>query len=71
VDAYVAIPYGTGSILSTGISYDVSGNYFDLDMGLLEAGYGYGFKFAFYDPELNSWIEQDRIFKFRVEEYEY
>ncbi|MAG25179.1 hypothetical protein CMI47_06330 [Candidatus Pacearchaeota archaeon] len=71
MDAFVALPYGTGSILSTGLSYDVSGNYFDLDMSVLEAGYGYGIKFAFYDPELTSWIEQDRIFKFRVEEYEY
>tara|TARA_R110000824_G_scaffold10089_1_gene44809 strand:- start:5899 stop:7527 length:1629 start_codon:yes stop_codon:yes gene_type:complete len=71
MDAFVALPHGTGSILSTGLSYDVSGNYFDLDMSVLEAGYGYGIKFAFYDPELTSWIEQDRIFKFRVEEYEY
>jgi hypothetical protein len=71
LDAYEALPHGTGTILSTGMSYDVSGNYFDLDMSLFEAGYAYAFKFAFYDPELSSWVEQDKVFKFRVEEYDY
>ena len=40
-------------------------------MQLLEPGYEYAFKFAFYDPELKSWNEQDEKFKFRVEDYEY
>ena len=71
LDAYNAVPYGTGSDLYTGLSYDVSGNYFDFDMNLLEPGYGYAFKFAFYDDALKSWVEQDDIFKFRVEDYEY
>ncbi|MAG25972.1 hypothetical protein CMI47_10375 [Candidatus Pacearchaeota archaeon] len=71
LDALNVIPYGTGSELHTGLSYDVSGNYFDLDMKLLEAGYEYAFKFSFYNQELNSWTEQEQAFKFRVEDYEY
>jgi len=71
MDAYEAIPYGTGSNFQTGLSYDVSGNYFDLNMKLLEPGYSYAMKFAFYDPELATWSEQRGIFKFRVEDYEY
>ncbi|MAG26046.1 hypothetical protein CMI47_10745 [Candidatus Pacearchaeota archaeon] len=71
MDGYNAIPYMTGSDLATGLSYDVSGNYFDFDMSLLEPGYAYAFKFAFYDPGLSSWTEQSEVFKFRVESYEY
>jgi hypothetical protein len=71
LDAYEAVPYGTGSDFHTGLSYDVSGNYFDFDMNTLESGYAYAFKFAFYDAELKSWLEQDQAFKFRVESYEY
>tara|TARA_R110000824_G_scaffold363947_1_gene552284 strand:- start:1272 stop:2798 length:1527 start_codon:yes stop_codon:yes gene_type:complete len=71
MDAYEAIPYGTGSDLYTLLSYDVSGNYFDFNMSSLEPGYSYAFKFAFYDPALDSWTEQPETFKFRVEDYEY
>jgi hypothetical protein len=71
IDALEVIPHNTGSNYATGISYDVSGNYFDLDMSALEPGYEYGFKFAFYDSEIDSWLEQGRIFKFRVLDYEY
>ncbi|MAG27518.1 hypothetical protein CMI47_18445 [Candidatus Pacearchaeota archaeon] len=71
LDAYDAVPYGTGSDLQTLMSYDVSGNYFDLDMKLLEPGYEYAFKFSFYNNVLNSWVEQPDVFKFRVEDYEY
>ena len=71
VDAYNAVLYGTGSDFQTGLSYDVSGNYFDFDMNLLEPGYAYAFKLSFYDQELNSWKEQSQVFKFRVENYEY
>lgn len=70
-DGQNVVPYRTGSNMATGLSYDVSGNYFDFDMTLLEPGYAYAFKFAFYDPELKSWQEQDQPFKFRVENYEY
>jgi len=71
LDGFGAVPYGTGSDLHTALSYDVSGNYFDLNMKLLEPGYGYGLKFAFYDERNLSWQEQDYVFKFRVEDYEY
>lgn len=71
LDGYEAIPYGTGSDMYTGLSYDVSGNYFDLDVDLLEPGYAYSLKIAFYDSAVKAWIEQDEEFKFRVEEYEY
>ncbi|MBV02869.1 MAG: hypothetical protein CML45_00595 [Rhodobacteraceae bacterium] len=71
LDALEVIPYNTGSDFATGLSYDVSGNYFNVDMELLDPGYEYGFKFAFYDEELNSWTEQNNIFKFRVLDDEY
>lgn len=71
LDGLEVIPYGTGSNFETGLSYDVSGNYFDLDMNILDGGYAYGLKFSFYDPELSTWTEQDKVFKFRVEDYEY
>ncbi len=71
LDALEAVAHNTGSDFATGLSYDVSGNYFDFNMKLLEPGYEYGFKFSFYDDELNSWLEQDEIFKFRVVNNEY
>ena len=71
LDGYEAIPYGTGSDFSTVTSYNVSGNYFDFDMSLLQPGYAYGIKFAFYDNSISSWAEQPYVFKFRVEDYEY
>jgi len=71
LDALEAVAHNTFSDVVTGLSYDVAGNYFDDNMKLLERGYEYGFKFSFYDDELNSWLEQDEIFKFRVVNNEY
>ena len=68
LDNLEVVPYGTGSEFHTGLSYDVSGNYFDFDMSLLEPGYEYMFKFAFYDSRMDSWEEQLQEFRFRVEE---
>jgi hypothetical protein len=68
IDNQMVIPYGTGSDNHTSLSYNVSGNYFDFDMGLLEQGYSYAFKFVFFDDRLSSWVEQDKTFKFRVDE---
>ena len=68
VDELDVVPYGTGSDLHTAMSYDLSGNYFDLDMSTLEAGYMYGIRFTYYNNSVNDWIEQPEIFKFRVEE---
>ncbi|MAH44370.1 hypothetical protein CMI37_00980 [Candidatus Pacearchaeota archaeon] len=71
IDGLEAVPHYTGSNFATGLSYDVSGNYFDLDMKLLQPGYEYALRFAFYDPELVAWQEQDEIFKFRVRKNEH
>jgi len=65
IDDLVVIPYGTGSTLHTQLSYDVSGNYFDLDTTYLETGYLYDVQYSFYDEE-NGWEEQPYRFKFRV-----
>tara|TARA_R110000744_G_scaffold2679_3_gene10736 strand:- start:5415 stop:6881 length:1467 start_codon:yes stop_codon:yes gene_type:complete len=67
-DNLVAIPYITGSSKGTEMSFDVSGNYFDLQISLLEPGYSYGIKIAYYDETVNSYVEQPHIWKFRVEE---
>ena len=49
----------------TYLSYDESGGYFDFDMSLLEPGYMYAFKFAYFSSD--NWREQKELFKFRVE----
>ena len=64
-DNYEIIPYGTGSIEFTKLSYDKSGNYFDFDMSLLQAGYEYAFRFMIL--EYGEYKEQPEVFKFRVE----
>jgi len=66
VDDEVVINYGTSSTNHTVMSYDADGNYFDLDMSLLEEDYMYGLKFAFYEDSVSSYVEQPYIFKFRV-----
>ena len=68
VDNLEAIGYGTGSDKSTYLSYDVSGNYFDLDMSMLQADYSYGIKLSYYNGSSADWVEQPEEFKFRVEE---
>jgi len=72
-DQKVVIPYGSSSADNyySMLSYDVSGNYFDFDMDLLEAGYTYGFQFSFYEDSLSSFRKQPHLFKFRVEKDEY
>ena len=65
VDNYDVVAYGTGSDLYTHLSYDVSGSYFDFDMAMLEKGYAYKIKLAYYVN--NDWVEQADEFKFRVE----
>ena len=76
VDDLEVIPYGTGSTISpqqtgsagsyTRLSYDISGNYFDLDMDLLENGYSYGVKLAYYTS--GRYEEQPEVFKFRIDD---
>lgn len=69
-DNLEVIPYGTGSDLHTGLSYDVSGSYFDLDMNMLEPDFMYQIKLCFYDAVTSRWKEQPQTFKFRVEKNE-
>ena len=66
VDDFEVVSYGTGSIKFTSLSYDASGNYFDLNMELFETGYQYGIKFSFYNDYSKSYEEQPYMFKFRV-----
>ena len=66
IDNKDVVEYGTGSLNHTRLSYDVTGSYFDLDMKMLEPGYGYGIKFVYYVN--GSYQEQPELFKFRVEE---
>ena len=68
IDGVRAIEFGTGSMLHTQMSFDVSGSYFDLDMGLMEPGYAYSLRFAYYNGSIGGWQEQAEEFKFRVEE---
>jgi hypothetical protein len=64
-DNYEVVPYGTGSVKHTLTSYDLEGNYFDLDMSLFEPGYAYKLFFSF---EYNSsFYELKDTFKFRVD----
>ena len=71
IDNLDVVTYGTGSqnnnLRHTHLSYDSQGNYFDLDMKLLESGYSYALKFAYYNDSISSWVEQPEVFKFRVE----
>ena len=68
IDDLDVVAFGTGSDMHTQMSFDSSGSYFDVDMSMLEAGYGYGLKFAFYDGGAGAWNEYPDVFKFRVEE---
>ena len=61
VDEEVVIDYGEHTMLS----YDKSGNYFDLNMELLEPDYAYRIELQ-YDIEGNP-QQQPETFKFRVE----
>jgi len=73
-DDYNIISYGTGAVAPqsignaqsyTRLSYDVSGSYFDVDMSLLESGYMYGIKLAYYQNL--GYKEFNRVFNFRVD----
>lgn len=68
IDNLPAVPYGTGSDFSTYLSYDKEGNYFDLDMSLLEPDYMYEIRLSYYNDSIGDWQEQPQTFKFRVEE---
>jgi len=64
-DEFDVIPFGTGSLNHTRLSYDDKGNYFDFDMSMLQRDYEYCFKFLI--NEFGEYKEQSEVFKFRVE----
>jgi hypothetical protein len=64
-DNYTIIDYSTGSIAYSKTSYDSQGNFFDLDMNILEKDYTYGIKLATYEE--TQLKEFNTIFKFKVE----
>lgn len=68
IDNLEIIPFGTGSSNNnfSRLSYDVSGNYFELDTSCLEPGYMYGIKFAYYLQ--GEYREQPEVFNFKIEE---
>ena len=68
IDNFKVIPFGTGSLQHTVMSYDANGNYFDLDMNMFESGYSYKIRVAFYDAGVGSYVHQPYEFKFRVRE---
>ena len=59
------IPFGTGSLNHTRLSYDVSGSYFDLEMDLFDNDTVYELSFAYLIN--GSYVEQPERFRFRVE----
>ena len=62
------IPHSTGSsTLHTLMSSDVSGNYFDFDMSILEPDYSYAFQVAIFNDRSAKWETYPESFKFRVE----
>lgn len=71
IDDRVVIPYDTGSNQATRLSYDVSGNYFDLDTSYLEPNYSYGINFSIYDTDTATYEQQAFTYKFRVVKNEY
>ena len=66
VDNMDIISYGTGSYKETRMSYDVSGNYFQVDTAMLEPGYAYGLQFIYYLD--GNYRQQPEVFKFRIDE---
>jgi hypothetical protein len=64
-DNFPVITYGTGSLNYTRLSYDVSGNYFDLDMTMLDTDTVYSIKFAYVIN--GAYVEQPEDFRFRIE----
>jgi len=65
-DNLEVIPFGTGSMNETCLSYDVSGSYFKFDMSLLQNDYAYEFRFK-KKVDTNSFELLKDSFKFRVE----
>lgn len=63
VDNLEIIPYGIEPVKYTKCSYDVSGNFFDLDMGIFEPGYMYAIKFMLVEDNLQQELPETFTFK--------
>lgn len=68
LDNKTVIKYSTGSANSeaTRLSYDISGNYFDLDLAMLEPGYVYGIQYVMKEAD-SKYREFTEIFEFTLE----
>lgn len=66
IDKLSVVPYGTGSYNYTRMSYDVSGNYFEIDTSYLDRGYSYALRVAYEYG--GQYREQNEEFIFRIEE---
>lgn len=64
-DEKIVIPFGTGSVNHTRLSYDASGSYFKFDMTLLEEDYMYQFVFAYNENSEYKLLPE--TFKFRID----
>jgi len=64
-DNLEVIPFGTGSLNHTRLSYDASGSYFDLEMNLFDSDTVYELSFSYLIN--GSYVEQPERFRFRVE----
>jgi hypothetical protein len=64
-DNFEIIPFGTGTLNYTRLSYDASGSYFDLNLEMLEGDTVYTIKFMYLIN--GTYVEQPEEFKFRVE----
>ena len=64
-DGFKVIPFGTGSLNYTRLSYDASGSYFDLGMNVFDTDTVYEMSFTFVIN--GTYVEQAQKFRFRVE----
>ncbi len=65
VDNQTIIDYGISPIAYTKCSYNKNGNYFDLDMSMLEPGYAYGIKLLLANGDNKT--EFPNTYRFKVE----
>jgi len=64
-DNLEVIPFGTGSLNHTRLSYDASGSYFDLEMDLFDNDTVYELSFTYLIN--GNYVDQPEKFRFRVE----
>lgn len=64
LDRVPVLDFGTGSANHTKLSYDVSGNYFNIDLSFLKKDEQYGVQFLYKDGD--SYIRVPKTFKFVV-----